>query len=178
MPADGELTGRLGEEIQKKLSGEGYTIHYDHGPSGSPGVGAISAYYSEKKHRETKLADLDIAILDPKGRVILLVEIEESDDRPKTILGDAMTVLLADGIDCKDGPLEKIGEWTTLLIIAMGSGEKHEKRRKVIEERLEMIRSGAQPGKIRVGAVKVRLFEEESELRGIVGEYLDSADGD
>ena len=65
MPADGELTGRLGEEIHNKLSGEGYTILYDHGPSGAPGVGAIAAFCGEELHRETKQADLDNAVLDP-----------------------------------------------------------------------------------------------------------------
>jgi hypothetical protein len=178
MQKHGIFTAHLGSSLRSELSDKNYIVHYDHGPSGTPGIGAISAYYGKEKHRETKLADLDIAILNPDKQVILLIEIEESDDRPKTILGDAMAVLMADGIDCKDGPLEKIGEWTTLLIISKGSGEKHEQRRRVIEERLDTIRSGAQPGKIRLGAVKVRLFEEESELRGIVGEYLDSADGD
>jgi hypothetical protein len=178
MQKHGIFTARLGSSLHDELSPKGYEVHYDHGPSGTPGIGAISAYYGKEKHRETKLADLDIAILDPDDRVILLIEIEETDDRPKTILGDAMAVLTADHVDFKGKRLDGIGEWTTLLIISKGSGEKHEKRRKVIEERLEMIRSGAQPGKIRVGAVKVRLFEKEEDLRGIVGEYLGSADGD
>lgn len=177
MHKHGELTARLGASLHNELSPKKYTVHYDHGPSGTPGIGAISAYYGDELHRETKLADLDIAILDPDKQVILLIEIEESDDRPKTILGDTLAVLMADHIAFNRKELKKIGEWTTLLIISKDSGEKHERRRQAIEERLETIHSAAQPGKIRVGAVKVRLFEKESELREIVGEFLGLRDG-
>ncbi|MBN1440206.1 MAG: hypothetical protein JW929_12430 [Anaerolineales bacterium] len=169
---DGELTARLGESLHRELFPKDYRVYYDHGPSDAECVGAIAAYWGDEKHRDTKLADLDIAIVDPKGRVILLIEIEESDDRPKTILGDAMAVLTADHIDFEGERLDGIGEWTALLIISKGSGEGHERRRRVIEERLEMIRAGVQPGRIRPGAVKVRLFEDEGDLRGIVGENL------
>jgi hypothetical protein len=137
MSQQGELTAALGKALQKELAGRN-TVYYDHGRAGEEGVGAISACLGEDLHRDNKLAELDIAILSPDKKAALLIEIEESADRPKTIIGDAMTICLSDQIRFKGKPLD-VGEWTTLLIISRKAPEMHKDRLEEIEKRINRL---------------------------------------
>ena len=90
----GEITAQIGS----RLKYEGYDIFYDHGTSGKY-VGKIVSTLKKAYGREDELSQLDIAIVkEDSDEIAILVEIEETSDRPKTLLGDIFGVLLGEHI--------------------------------------------------------------------------------
>jgi len=90
MSKHGEITADIG----KSLKYEGYDIFYDHGTS-SKNVGKIVSTLEKDYDREDELSQLDIAIVEQNSdKVAVLVKIEETSDRPKTLLGDIFGILL------------------------------------------------------------------------------------
>ena len=78
--------GEITVIIASNLDIEGYDVFYDHGDPANENVGKIAVWYGddEKPERDTELSQLDIAIV-KKGtnKAIVLVEVEETSDRPK-----------------------------------------------------------------------------------------------
>ena len=98
--ADGDYTGKLGKELTKILeeSKGGYKVYYDHGDTRDHNVCVIIPYFGEFS-RSTSLANTDIAIIDTgTDKLVLLCEIEETGAPPKKIIGDMLSVFLADSI--------------------------------------------------------------------------------
>jgi hypothetical protein len=171
MSDHGEMTAGLGFQLQNEPALQGYTIFYDHGdPSQNNNVGAITAFFDEL-HRDTKLSEIDVAIIDKEGKVILLIEIEEKDDNPKKLIGDAMATLLGNGIDFKERQFS-IGERATLLILAKKTGEGHEKRIQEIENGINQIITDGKLNKIKINGVRLSLFEKQDELKSMVMKYF------
>jgi hypothetical protein len=171
MSDHGEMTAKLRFQLQNEPTLQGNTVFYDHGdPRQNNNVGAITNFFDEL-HRDTKLSEIDLAIIDKEGKVILLIEIEEKDDNPKKLIGDAMATLLGNGIDFKGKPLA-IGEWTTLLILAMTTGQGHEKRIQEIENRINQIVTDVKLNKMKIKGVRLVLFEKPDELKNTVMKYF------
>ncbi len=94
MSKHGELTAEIGA----KLTFDGYDIFYDHGTS-SENVGKIVSTLKKEYGRDDELSQLDIAVVEQDSdKAVLLVEIEETSDRPKTFLGDIFGVLFGNHI--------------------------------------------------------------------------------
>jgi hypothetical protein len=90
-------TQLLGKELTDSIP-EGYEVFYDHGDLN----GRIIAYYDEYS-RATQLSFVDIAVIDKKQReAIILCEVEERIPAPKKILGDIITLILAEKIRYKN----------------------------------------------------------------------------
>ena len=87
-PSNKKSHGQLTAEIGNSLKFERYDVLYDHGIS-STSVGRIVSYFSDKNERGTQLSYLDIAIVKKNtDQAVALIEIEETANRPKTIIGD------------------------------------------------------------------------------------------
>ena len=86
-------TQLLGKELVNIIP-DGYEVFYDHGDL----EGRIIAYY-DSYSRATQLSFVDIAVIDKKRREAkILCEVEESFPTPKKILGDLVTLILAEKI--------------------------------------------------------------------------------
>jgi hypothetical protein len=173
----GEITAFIGDVLNRSndLLKVGYSVIYDHGKGGDENVAVMSAWLGNKAEMDNRLSEIDITIIERKSnKVILLIEIEESGDNPKKIIGDAMATLLADGISSAFQPNLQIGPWTTLVILGKGEGEKHEKRIRSIEDRIGELASGEGFNKMRIGTIKLSLFQTQDDLRNIIMGMLKS----
>jgi hypothetical protein len=100
MRPHGQLTARIAERLTKTLDTDKYVVLHDHGAA-SANRGTIISWFGKagKPTQEIELSELGLAVVQ-KGTdfILLLVDIEESKDRPKTLLGDALGTLLGQGI--------------------------------------------------------------------------------
>ena len=143
----GEITAAIGGELDRSndLATLGYSVVYDHGKGGEKDVGVTSAWLGNKAEMDNRLSEIDIAIIERNtNKVILFIEIEESGDNPKKIIGDAMATLLADGISSTSKPNLQIGPWTTLVVL--GEGGRGEPRKENPVDRGQNKRIGVQRG--------------------------------
>jgi hypothetical protein len=178
MSEQGELTAELGKSLQKDFGGNNYSVYYDHGKAGAEGVGAISAYYGPKLTRDSKLAEIDIAVLDRKGKIILLVEVEENDDRPKTVIGDAMSTLFADRIAFKSKEQKFSNHGATLLVLAKDSKAGHKERMGEINKRIGQTLDNPKINRLKIKEVKLELFGKPDEMKGIILDGLQAYPSD
>jgi hypothetical protein len=164
----GVMTAELGLLVEQKISSQNLHIYYDHGDPKKDNVGEITAYYGKGLHRDNKLAEIDIAILDNQKRIILLVEVEENDDRPKTVIGDVMSTLLADGIAFRSKPCTLIEGGAALLILAKDSKVGHKDRMGEINKRVDQMLGNPVSNRLKIKRVKLALFRQPDEMSRIV----------
>jgi len=117
--SNGMLTIHLAHILQQEFNQQRFDVLHDHGPKqmDSPDkVGKLRSWFGSALKAETILADLDIALVSPRDKkVYALIEIEETTDKPKVILGDILATLFGEGIAFQ-GKLDlQVGEWITLL---------------------------------------------------------------
>ena len=161
MRKDGELTALIG----KNLTFEGYDVIYDHGVPGD-NVGELVSTIKQPYKREDELSQLDIAIVekspDRKYRAIVLVEIEETSDRPKTIMGDIFGFLFGEHIFFKRQELQ-VGEFTTLIVAVISKTEQMN-RNEYILDRIKRVKSCLGTQNAQIGNVVIEKYTSEREL--------------
>jgi hypothetical protein len=173
----GEITIAIAGELDRSndLAKLGYSVIYDHGKGSDRDVGVTSAWLGNKAEMDNRLSEIDITIIERNtNKAILLIEIEESGDNPKKIIGDVMATLLADGISSTIQPNLQIGTWTTLVVLGKGEGENHEKRIRSVEDRISELASSEGFNKLKIGTIKLALFQTQDDLRNIIMDMLRS----
>jgi hypothetical protein len=171
----GEITIAIAGELDRSndLAKLGYSVVYDHGKGGEKDVGVTSAWLGDKAKMDNRLSEIDIVIVERiTNKAILLIEIEESGDNPKKIIGDAMAILLADGISSTIQLGLQIGAWTTLVVLGKGEGENHEKRIRSIEDRISELASSEGFNKMKIGTIKLMLFQTPDDLKKTIMDLL------
>ena len=111
------------------------------------------------------------------GRVVVLIEIEETTDTPKTFLGDIFGLLMGRSITFRGksnigkSSDRKIGNWTTLIILGKGSG---------CESRNEWIRALALKAKSvldtensSIGDIVIMDYEEKPSWKMLLEEQIE-----
>ena len=100
----GYNTEQLGFKLAQEYNGTNYAVFYSHGnreKHDSPSLCHPEPFF-DKFSMFTSLSIVDIVILNTgTRRVELIVEIEESQPVPKTIIGDVMNITLSDRIHIK-----------------------------------------------------------------------------
>ena len=170
----GKLTVETAKHLQDFLKGKGYDVLFDHGDSSNKNVGTIVSWYGDEKkpERETELSQLDLAIVEPSSnKVIALIEIEETNDRPKTLLGDVFCTLVGDQINFREKSLS-VGRWTTLMIVGF-SKEPHVKRNQHILAKVERIKPALSSKNSSIGKVIIKTFSDEAKLPALLLYELD-----
>jgi len=158
MKKHGELTA----EIANGLKFAGYDVYYDHGMSGDK-VGKIVSTIEKEYGKQDELSQLDIAIVEQSsGKTLVLVEIEETSDRPKTFLGDIFGVLFGDHIFFKREKLN-VGSFTTLIVVGISEVE-HKKRNDHIKAQVDKIKGQLDTQNSVIGNVMIETYTDEKEL--------------
>jgi hypothetical protein len=173
----GELIAALGMELSgsHELVKNDYMLIYDHGKGSADDVGVTSAWIGGEKQRDNRLAEIDIVVYEAQSnKARLLIEIEESGDNPKKILGDAMAVLFGEKISMSGGDEFRTGGFTTLLILARGEGDAHIERTRLIEERINTLFRTEGMITMKIGAVQLVLFRHEDDLKPMIIDMLRS----
>lgn len=124
-------TRSIAEELKKQLDVDktryaGINLFYDHGDSSKPEVCQPTTYVGNRYGSDATLSSVDIVVTKEKN-VFIAVEIEESQIRPKTILGDIFSVVLSDKIRIK-GRTYSIKNATVIIAISdNGKGKQFDK---------------------------------------------------
>jgi len=172
----GEITAVLGKELNNssELAKLGCAVIYDHGKGGADEVGVTSAWIGGEKTRDNRLTEIDIVVYEMQGnKAKLLIEIEESGDNPKKIIGAAMATLFGEKISSSGG-VEFQTTNSTLLVLAKGEGDEHVRRTQLIEDRINQLAGVEGVNKMRIGTVKLVLFQHEDELKHMIINMLKS----
>ena len=127
----GQRTREIAEKLQENLHADRkryseVQLFYDHGDSSKAEVCQPTSYMGRCYGSNATLSGLDI-ILVHKGKVFLLVEVEESEVRPKTILGDVFGVVVADRVSIRGRSLPISNATMIVAVTVSGHGRRAEK---------------------------------------------------
>ncbi len=168
MVAGGHLTVEFGRYLADLLKrrGLGLEVLYDHERQDEGGGNLVAWYGSEQDSPShlNQLSQLDIAVVDPgTRRAYALIEIEETSDRPKTILGDIFSILLSDHVSFKGEELQ-IGPWTSLIVVGKRTGATG-RRDDIIAENAMLARGSFKTANASIGTMYVVSVRDQDELK-------------
>ena len=163
------LHGKFTAEIARGLKYDGFDVYYDHDVS-SENVGKIVSATSEEFGRSDELSQLDIAIVEKESRnAAVLVEIEETNDRPKNLLGDIFGVLLGNHVSFKGRKLN-VGSFTTLILAGVSKTD-HSTRNDYIQEKTQNI--SISTANAEIGNILIKSYKNGDELVAQLPSLLD-----
>jgi len=97
-PFQGRYTAQFGKWltgfIETKPEYENYLVYYDHGDSRLPNVVAIKGFYGKSVKNLNRLTDVDVLVAKPDGKIVLLIEIEETYHSPQKYIGSVFSILM------------------------------------------------------------------------------------
>ena len=99
----GALTARLGSFLSGALKQQAVDVLYDHGrqvKNALTPVGRLSAWFGDHYGANSLLAHIDLAVVEHgSDKALALVEIEETTDKPKVLLGDVLAIRRVAGLE-------------------------------------------------------------------------------
>lgn len=168
----GQRTRQIAERLRENLRSDpvrysDVQLFYDHGDSSNAEVCQPTSYMGRRYGADGTLSGLDIVLVH-KGRVFLLVEVEESQVRPKTILGDVFGVVLAERVSIR-GRSYPIGDATMIVAITVSGGgrraEKYTRLERHLHKYLDALRSTMR--QIRVAKIRIVTSDSDDLVRRI-----------
>lgn len=175
--SSGELTGRVGVELSKKLKHHGFDVLYDHGKRDTQdqSIGRIASWFGEEYSSQSRLSLIDIAIVeDDSNRVRTLIEIEETSSTPKVILGDIFGALLGDHITFQGKRDLVVGDFTTLFVFVAGSEDRVLAKISHLSKQLNALKEHIDSENASIGNVFIRSFSNEVSLRSHLDTYINT----
>ena len=180
-PGDG--TARAASALIEHLGGKPYRVIYDHPPQSSEksDTGHIVSWYFSEEGWKAPLSQIDIAVVEESepGRVLALIEIEETNERPKNLLGDVFAILMGNGILC-NGKEIKVGHSTRIIVLAKRSIVES-RRINYLSQKVDDIKSKVGIDVQEMGKVVIRAFDTdlppdaEMSLEAILKHEVDQA---
>ena len=175
----GILTARLGHQLAQTLDTHGMEVLYDHGwpeHSDTDQIGRITAWFRPDYHLGSLLAFVDLAVVAREsGKALALVEIEETTDKPKVLLGDVVATLLGDGIKFQGKQDLLIGPWTTLLVFACDATGAHQARIAFLNRHINQLQHQLTTPNATIGKICLEAYRDETELAGKLHQWLTAA---
>jgi hypothetical protein len=168
----GQLTAKIAREISPYWEERGYQVLYDHDPKSDTVGKVVSSFGNLPYDRSTQLSHVDIAIVEKTNdNVFALIEIEETTDKPKTILGDIFGVLMGEHISFgKERPL-LVNEHTILLVKSQVS---HRGRYTYLHEKVMKIKPELLTANSVIERIDIKDFSDEK-LSTLLPSVLDKA---
>ncbi len=171
----GELTSGVGEEIERFLRHGKFRVYYDHGEEASEAVGKIVSSIRSPYKRRDELAQLDIVIVNEKNDALVLIEIEETSDRPKTFLSDVFGILTGNFIT-PPGGVNPINVSSQTVLIVLGKGrDDHKERNDHIRDQVMAAKPYLGTGNSQIGTIIVESFSSNEDLAEKLGEHISQA---
>jgi hypothetical protein len=176
MSVPGQLTSAVAKSITEEINKRGFDIYYDHGEKGEF-VGTIAVSIEKELSSEKQISQLDIAVVGRdtnKDKVIALIEIEETTDTPKTLIGDVFTTLMGNSVHLPGrNKIAEVGKWTTLIVL--GKGERHDERIKQINKIVNIAKLDFGTGNSQIGNIVIESFSHNEKLEKIIMDHIDEA---
>ena len=183
MNAQGLLTSAVAETIRVKMKKKNYDLYYDHKKDGKL-TGTIAVSFEGKTKgklgKEEEISQTDIAVVEENFRqegslrkAIALIEIEETTDNPKKLIGDIFAALMGKSIFLPGGEEVAVGEWTTLIIIAKEVGHKH--RNDYIQNMANGAKSAFGSANLKIGDIVIDYFSPDKSLEKVLTNNINEA---
>jgi hypothetical protein len=175
MSTHGPLTSAAAKSITEEMNKRGFDVYYDHGDPSNPFVGTIPVSTEKELSSKNQISQLDIAVMEMNThRAIALIEIEETTDTPKTLIGDIFTTLMGDSVHLPGRKkIPEVGEWTTLIIIGNGAGHDH--RIEQIENIVNNAKSAMGTGNSQIGNVVIATLSDSKTLTDVLMKKIEEA---
>jgi hypothetical protein len=173
----GELTGRIGHDLTERLKDHGFDVLYDHGKGDAEdqNVGRIASWFGDKLSFQTRLALIDIAIVESSSnRAFALIEIEETSSDPKVILGDVFGTLLGDRISFRDRGELTVGNFTTLFVFVAGDKDRVDAKINHLSEHLNSLKENMTSENASLRIIFIHAFSNEDDLRSQLNTYIET----
>ena len=173
MKTHGQLTSDTARSITGELNDLGYDVYYDHGQA-AEFVGKIVVSLDEELTKKKAISQLDIAVIEREtNKAIALIEIEETTNNPKTLIGDLVAVLMGNAVYCPGKKKVDVGEWTSLIVIGKGSG--HEEKNRYILDMANLARSALGTSNCRIGKLVIETFMGKEDLGEVLLKQIEAA---
>ena len=144
---------------------------FDHASKGTvppETLGKIASWFGPEYNSITRLGFLDMAVVSKHTqKALALVEIEETTDKPKVLLGDILATLLGRGIKFQGNRDLRIGPWTTLIIMGRSRWPSHQARISFLLKQAEEIKDKldkVSTPNASIGRIVIDLFRDEKDL--------------
>ena len=175
----GTLTMQVARVFQKEFIKEGFDILHDHGQKGidqQTNLGKLRSWFGTSPKLETILSDLDIAVvLHETEKIYALIEIEETTDKPKVILGDILATLLGEGIVFQGKHNLKVGKYTTMIVMVHVDPPSHINRIIYLEKQTNNIRKKLLTPNSSIGRIVVDDFSGKEQLENKLRQHIKNA---
>jgi hypothetical protein len=166
----GPLTRAIAEFLASELNGRGFAVYSGHGGEGAI-MGQIVSSLKEEYKNGDELAHLDIAIVrQATNQVVVLIEIEETTDKPKTLVSDLFGTLMGNSVSLPGKPKSTVGSYTTLIIMVKGTN--HEGRNKQIRKIVLKAKASLETRNSEIGDIVVEPFSSYEELKNALVEQI------
>lgn len=166
--APGTLTTSVARVLQQEFDLKGFDVLHAHGQKGidpPDKLGKLRSWFGSTFKSDAALADLDIAVVArDTGKVYMLIEIEETTDKPKVILGDILATLLGHSITFQGKRNLHVGNWTTFVIVARTTRRSHLRRLPYLEQQANQLRTRLATPNASIGRIILDTFRDEAEL--------------
>jgi hypothetical protein len=107
--------------LSRELNNQPLDVLFDHGqkePGPNDRVGKLASWFGPEFKLESRLSLIDIAVvLRGSAKALALIEIEETTDKPKVVLGDVLAILMGNGIKFQGKRDLLVGRWTSLIVL-------------------------------------------------------------
>lgn len=175
MSKHGQLTSAVAKSITDEMNKKGFDVYYDHGDPSNSFVGTIPVSIEEELTSKNQISQLDIAVMERgTNRAVVLIEVEETMDTPKTLIGDIFTTLMGDSVHLPGRKNNaKVGNWTTLIII--GKGGRHDDRLEKIENIANNAKSALGTVNSQIGKIVIVAFSDNKPLKDVLMEKINEA---
>jgi hypothetical protein len=164
----GKLTSQVAVALAQELASMGFEVLFDHASRGTvppQNLGKIGSWFGPEYQSFAQLGFLDIAVVSKKSeKAIVLVEIEETTDQPKVLLGDLFATLLGDGIKFQGKRDLLVGPWTTLILFGRSKLQSHQVRADFLSEQATLIKATLSTPNASIGQIVIDLFRDDSDL--------------
>jgi hypothetical protein len=175
----GLLTAAMANMLSRDLNNQPLDVLYDHGQKElglNDRVGKLASWFDSKYKLESRLSFIDIAVvLRSSQQALVLIEIEETTDKPKVVLGDVMAILMGKGMKFQGKRDLLVGRWTTLIVLAYNQAGAHRRRVAFLEDQVNHLKSKLATSNASIGRIVIDTFRNELDLEAKLRLYVNKA---
>jgi hypothetical protein len=171
----GLITAMMARKISKDWYEYGYEVLYDLDPS-RKNVGKIVSWFGEPAEDQPEMDDqkgdrsnhVDLALVKKNSNEVLcLIEIDETNDTPNTLLRDAFGVLFGGQIRIQEECELSVNENTALIVLEKGK-DLLEKSSWHLSERMMNVKSYLSTTRSAIGRVFIETFSDEEKFASVL----------
>jgi hypothetical protein len=177
--SNGVLTAAVAHSLKTEFYEKGFDVFHDHAQDGneSPeGLGKIRSWFGSALKSESLLANIDLAIVSRQnGKIYALIEIEETNNKPKVILGDILATLLGSGIAYQGNQDLEVGDWTTFLVMVKDVHKLHHDRLTFLCAQTNLLKKHLNTPNAEIGRIIIDTFSTSDQLEEKLRNYVNEA---